>query len=318
MTHFVKCALSGMVALIACGAAQDAALRASKLGGAPIYTFVTLSVPGATNTDAWDINNGGVIVGHYVADSVTHGFVRAMDGTYYSLDVPGAVFTQATAINDRAEIAGTYRLPNDSVLHAYFRDTDGHFFTIDVPGATSSLPRGLNKHGDVVYEAVVAGHTTAYVRSSDVYVNVEPPSSFTGAPVTFSYASGINKHGTVVGRYDTAATGARGFLLDSLSQSQSDEAYTTLHFPSASSSAALGIDKKGVVVGGYTKDAVRHGFVLVDGGFAPLDVPGCSSTIVLGAMTCTTPRKINDAGQVVGFYGAGGSTIRGFLATPLE
>jgi len=42
-------------------------------------------------------------------------------------------------------------------------------------------------------------------------------------------------------------------------QSQSDGAYTTLHFPYASSSAALGIDKKGVVVGGYTKDAVRHG-----------------------------------------------------------
>ena len=311
----MRAALAAM-ALILCTSANQTMLGASTEDGEPTYSFLTLSVPGAVNTDAWDINNDGVIVGHYVADGVTHGFVRTADGTYYTIDVPGAVFTQATTINERNEIAGTYRFPNDPALHAYARDTDGNFFNIDVPNATSSLPRGSNKHDDVVFEAIVTGHTTAYLRSNGAYVNIEPSASFAAAPVTFSYASGINKHGAVVGRYDTSVTGARGFLLDGTSQSHSDDAYTTLHFPNAASSAALGINKKGVIVGGYTKDGVRHGYVLIDDIYTTVDVPGCTSAIVAGAMTCTTPRKINDAGQIVGFYGAGGNTIRGFLATP--
>ena len=316
MNGLRMCVASSVVALTVLGTGGGRVLQASTVDGEPTYTFVTLSVPGAANTDAWDINKDGVIVGHYVADSVTHGFVRTADGTYHTLDAPGAVFTQATTINDRSEIAGTYRLPNDTVLHAYLRDADGSFFNIDVPGATSSLPRGLNKHGDVAYEAIVAGHTTAYVLSNGAYLNVEPPPSLAGASVTFSYASGINKHGAVVGRYDTVGTGARGYLLDGTRTSHRDGAYTKLHFPNASSSAALGIDKKGAIVGGYTRDAVRHGYVLIDDVYTTLDVPGCSSTVVLGAMTCTTPRKIDDAGQIVGFYGAGGSTTRGFLASP--
>ena len=312
---FTRAAVAA-VALILCPSANQAMFGASATDGQPTYTFMTLSVPAAVNTDAWDINNDGVIVGHFISDGVTHGFVRIPDGTYYTIDVPGAVFTQATTINERNEIAGTYRFANDPLLHAYLRDIDGNFFNIDVPDATSSLPRGSNKHDDVVFEAIVAGHTTAYLRSNGGYLNIEPSDAFATAAVTFSYASGINKHGTVVGRYDTSGTGARGFLLDGISQSHSDDAYTTLHFPNAASSAALGINKKGVIVGGYTKDGVRHGYVLVDEQYTTLDVPGCSAPIVAGAMTCTTPRKINDAGQIVGFYGAGGNIVRGFLATP--
>ena len=289
MSRIKMYAAPAAMALMMCATADQTLLGVSPTGTEPTYTFLTLSVPGAANTDAWDINNHGVIVGHYVADSGTHGFVRVADGTYYTIDVPGSVFTQATAINERNEIAGTYRFLNDPVLHAYVRDADGNFFNIDVPDATSTLPRGCNKHGDVVFEAILAGHTTAYLLSNGAYLNIEPSSSFAGAPMTFSSASGINKHGAVVGRYDTLATGARGYVLDGTNQSHRDDAYTTLHFPTATSSAALGIDKKGVVVGGYTKDGTRHGYVLSNDHYTTLDVPGCSSAIVGGAMTCTTP-----------------------------
>ena len=81
--------------------------------GVPSYAFTTLMVSGAVNTDAWDINNHGLIVGHYVSGNVTHGFVANRHGGFMTIDAPGAVFTQATAINDRGDIAGTYRLPND-------------------------------------------------------------------------------------------------------------------------------------------------------------------------------------------------------------
>ena len=203
-------------------------------------------------------------------------------------------------------------------LHAYQRQTDGRFTSIDVPGATSSLPRDIDMMGAVTFEAIVAGHTTAYLLTDGAYLNIEPPASFAGDIVTFSYASGINKLGAIVGRYDIAAQGARGYRLAQADRALSDDAYATLHFPNATSSAALGINKKGVIVGGYTKDGVRHGYVLIDNIYTTLDVPGCSSTIAGGAMTCTTPRKVNNAGQVVGFYGAGGTTIKGFLADPIK
>ena len=286
--------------------------------GVPSYVFTTLMVSGAVNTDAWDINNHGVIVGHYVAGNVTHGFVANRHGGFMTIDAPDAVFTQATAINDGGDIAGTYRLPNDSVLHAYLMREDRSFTNIDVPSATSSLPRDIDMEGNVAYEAIVAGHTTAYLLTSGAYLNIEPPASFAGDIVTFSYASGISKFGTIVGRYDIAAQGARGYWLAHADQSHSDAAYTTLHFPNATSSAALGINKKGVIVGGYTKDGIRHGYVLIDNIYTTLDVPGCSSTIAGGAMTCTTPRKVNSAGQVVGFYGAGGTTVKGFFADPVK
>jgi hypothetical protein len=282
-------------------------------GGVPSYAFTTLTVSGALNTEAWGINNEGMIVGQYDAGNVTHGFVASTDGMYATVDVLGAVFNQATGINERNDIVGAYRLPNDSVLHAYLMRADGSLTNIDVPGATYSFPRGINRHDDVTFEAVVAGHTTAYLLSNGAYTNIEPPASFAGDFVTFSYASGIDRRGVIVGRYDTAATGPRGYLLEP----ESDEAYTTLHFPNAISSAAIGINNKGIIVGGYTRDGVRHGYVLIDNIYTTLDVPGCSPTIEGGALTCTTARKVNDAGQVVGFYGAGG-TVKGFVAKPIK
>jgi hypothetical protein len=122
------------------------ALHHADQDGVPSYAFTTLMVSGAVSTDAWDINNHGLFVGHYVAANVTYGFVATRRGGFMTIDAPGAVFTQATAINDRGDIAGTYRLPNDSVLHAYLMREDGSFTNIDVPNATSSLPRGIDMH----------------------------------------------------------------------------------------------------------------------------------------------------------------------------
>ena len=155
--------------------------------GVPSYAFTTLMVSGAVNTDAWDINSHGVIVGHYVAANVTYGFVATRHGGFMTIDAPGAVFTQATAINDRGDIAGTYRLPNDAVPHAYLLREDGSFTNIDVPNAASSLPRDIDMEDNVTFEAIVAGHSTAYLLTHGAYLNIEPPASFAGDIVTFSY-----------------------------------------------------------------------------------------------------------------------------------
>ena len=81
----------------------------------------------------------------------------------------------------------------------------------------------------------------------------------------------------------------------------------------------MGINKKGVIVGGYTKDGIRHGYVLIDNVYTTLDVPGCSSTIAGGAMTCTTPRKVRQCGPGCPvFMEREGRRSKGYSANPVK
>ena len=53
---------------------------------------------------------------------------------------------------------------------------------------------------------------------------------------------------------------------------------------------------------------VVHGFLLDNGNYTTIDVPGSSLTAAMG---------INDAGQIVGTYVLPDGTYHGFLATPV-
>ena len=57
---------------------------------------------------------------------------------------------------------------------------------------------------------------------------------------------------------------------------------------------------------GFYRDTGEHGFLYDGGVFAPIDVPGVSSTFARG---------INPRGQIVGSYGDS-TGLPGFLATP--
>jgi probable HAF family extracellular repeat protein len=72
------------------------------------YTFTPLDVPGVTRTLAYGINKSGQIVGVYVDQSGTHGFLYA-DGIFTPVDVPNAPITEAQSINDRGQIVGYYQ-----------------------------------------------------------------------------------------------------------------------------------------------------------------------------------------------------------------
>jgi uncharacterized membrane protein len=281
------------------------------------YEFTTIVFPGASSTDAWALNDRGDVVGQYVQGGVTRGFLLS-DGAFTSITYPGASFTQATGVNDHGDIVGNYRVAGDPITHAYLLH-DGEFSNIDVPGAVSSLPRDINKHGDVVYEAQMprpplAPRTAAFLLSGGVYTEIQPPASLSGTgatTVTFAYASGIDKHGNIVGRFDYAG-GNAGYLLDSSGE------FSLLKFPGAPTSAALGINKFGEVVGGYAQAGQRRGYVKIGDTYTSLDVPGCTGVPVGGAVNCTTPRKINDSGVIAGGFGAGGTTSKGFIATPIR
>ena len=74
-------------------------------------TFTPFAVPRSTNTNAWDVNPRGDIVGVYTdgagATQVTHGYVR-IDGRFKTIDVDGASATRAFGINARGDVVGSY------------------------------------------------------------------------------------------------------------------------------------------------------------------------------------------------------------------
>jgi len=73
--------------------------------------FTPLLVPGSNNTQAWDINPAGEIVGFYRTSGVFHGFVLR-DGQYTTFDVPGATASRLRGVNSRGDIVGTYTAAN--------------------------------------------------------------------------------------------------------------------------------------------------------------------------------------------------------------
>ena len=72
---------------------------ASSASAAP-YTFTTLDVLGARETEAFGINTAGQVVGVFIDSSGgRHGFINT-GGTFTTLDVPGAGSTFASGINN--------------------------------------------------------------------------------------------------------------------------------------------------------------------------------------------------------------------------
>ena len=86
--------------------------------------------------------------------------------------------------------------------------------------------------------------------------------------------------------------------------------FTILDVPGSSKASviALGINASGQIVGSYYDAAyIHHGFLLDQGNYTTLDVPGS---------TWTQAHAINDSGQIVGSY-SDGAGQHGFLATPV-
>jgi hypothetical protein len=70
-------------------------------------TLTFLDAPGSTNTQAWDVNPTGIIIGQYTAAGRTHGFSYEA-GEFTAIDVPGSSMTVARGINPRGDIVGVF------------------------------------------------------------------------------------------------------------------------------------------------------------------------------------------------------------------
>ena len=72
-----------------------------------------------------------------------------------------------------------------------------------------------------------------------------------------------------------------------------NDGFTTIDFPGATFSSAIGINSRGDIVGQYNTPGRVHGYLWREGKFAPIDVPGATFSLARGI----TPR-----GDIVGQY----------------
>jgi len=166
------------------------------------------------------------------------------------------------------------------------------FTSIDFPGGTLTTARGINNHSEIVgaYRIVPPRH--ALLIKDGQYIPLAPN---TVLGTNFSEAFKSNDRGDVVGHYIGDDGFSHGFLL-------SEGVVTTLDFPGASDTLALGINESGTVVGYWDLlDAngnlvAAHGFKWKDGVFTEADFPGSADTFVFG---------INARGDLVGVWDAG-------------
>src|ERR1700719_4350005 len=186
---------------------------------------ITFDVPDAgTNpqqgTLPAQVTDSRLTVGSYVdVNGVSHGFVRAPDGTITTFDAPGAGMgagegTVPEGITDAGIVVGAV-FDGSGVFHAFFGSPGGHFTTFDAPNAGTNPQQGtnatsINSTGTMSGDYVDSnGVPHGYVRSPDGTITSFDPS---GSVFTAADTLGLNKAGAITGPYLDASGTVHGFL----------------------------------------------------------------------------------------------------------
>jgi uncharacterized membrane protein len=85
--------------------------------------YTQFDFPGATFTQAWDVNARGKVVG-YFNPVTSHGFSRE-GNRFIQIDVPDATWTRIFGINPQGDMVGTYADASNGVHAFLLRDEDG-------------------------------------------------------------------------------------------------------------------------------------------------------------------------------------------------
>jgi hypothetical protein len=128
-----------------------------------------------------------------------------------SFAIPGAVFVEVIGIDSAGSVAGFYQDSN-SVFHGFRRDATGKIAKFDAPGA------GVGANQGTEFEAMSPGGYLCglYITSNSVEYGflLSPSGEFSQIDIpgsSYTFASGVNDAGQVVGAY-SSSSGSYGFL----------------------------------------------------------------------------------------------------------
>lgn len=287
------------IALTVCGFTLSAADNIRVPGDrleALVYQAIDIS--GAALTNAQGINARGDIVGFYIRNAVTHGFL--IDGTVTTIDYPGAAYTDARGINASGDVVGAYRLPGEPPInfHGYLRTRGGEFRTIDVPGHINAIPQRITSSG-----LIVGCRHDADLMSTmrGVAMDARDQAGFEEVDAFASMTNGATADGQLlVGLYtDMDKNRGRGYVV-------SGGTFIPFDVPASTFTAAWDVNARGDVVGVFRDAGGVHGFLWADLRFRAINYPAAAATRTFG---------INARGDMVGAYTDAAGRIHGFVAS---
>jgi uncharacterized membrane protein len=238
-------------------------------------SFTTIDYAGASATIARAINDQGDIVGTHVGDPTLpggdiHGFLL-QQGNFTPLDYPGHLNTITQQINNASQVIGCYHDTDSMGTMHGFMLSNGNFSALSTP---ASMSNGTLSDGSLVaglFTDMMTGLGHGYLASGNNIAAFDFP--FSASTQVWD----MNDSGEVVGLYTDATKKTHGFLLrlgDAFStfgitpQGGISGAFEfiSIDYPGATFTAAVGINSRGDIVGGY-KDAAgkMHGFFLTRG-----------------------------------------------------
>lgn len=153
----------------------------------------------------------------------------------------------------------------------------GNFIQIDFPGADSTIPRGIDKAGNISgwYQN---DNVHGFVYHNGTYTSVDYPGS-TGGTLLF----GMNDNGQIVGEWNDEV----GFIYN-----MNTHVFTTISYPMANPTYPYAINNAGVVVGQVDINASLEGFAMKGKQHMLIEPPGTTVGTAIG---------ISTSGRIVGF-----------------
>ncbi|HJV88561.1 MAG TPA: hypothetical protein VJ698_24060 [Noviherbaspirillum sp.] len=183
------------------------------------------------------------------------------------------------------------------------------FRTIDVPDALGTAAYGINDAGAIVgrfFHPQLPGQFSinhGFLLENGQFTTIQYPPAPGDDPDIAETAYDINNKGVIAGGYRVGHGFNYAFLLEG-------GTYTTLAQPEPYIyvSSANGITDAGTIIGTYISTRISdiHSFMLKQGNFTTIDVPGSISTYAYG---------INHAEEVVGEYISSNTQHHGYLSS---
>ncbi len=222
--------------------------------------------------------------------------------TFTTIDDPGKVGTSIWGINNAGVMVGggnDFNTALNAGVHSFVY-SGGAPSNFDLSPTIQSTAMGINDAGQVVgwYQEPRYSYN-AYIGTTGGGTTLPVSLGVPGNTV----AAAINNAAVIVGYYSTGNSGiAQAGFIDSKGS------LSTFAVPGSPVTYLTGINNSGELAGLYQKNGVLYGFATdASGNIQTLNLPGPPSIV-----------RINNLGQVEGYFSNSSGTLSGFVGSPLS
>lgn len=247
--------------------------------------LMDLTQPGWDGGVAYEINEGGDVVGYYSSGGVSKAF-HYQAGTFTDIMPAGWTASELRSINANGDMVGSGM---DTVTKGFLY-AGGTFTTYNPAGWTDFKPTRISDNGLIVGNGNHGATDKAFLIDGGV-IPLPLPAGFTDA-----FASDVNNAGTVVG-YGTLGSAERGFIYDGFT------AYEITP-PGWTTSRVTAVNDAGVLLGYGRDGAVIKCFLFDSGTWEVFFEPSWAATIC---------NDFNDQMDILGWGITAGLVYKGFV-----